>query len=103
MKKFKIVNIHASSYWLWFNCNDRCAICRNDLREPSISFQPSYKLNQNPVYSIEDCKTIGIGFCRHSFHLDCIERWLDKLQRCPICVRTWNYHKVVILDLETKE
>lgn len=46
--------------------NDLCSVCLDDMRprEPSI---------------------VEMTKCRHTFHQDCIDRWLTIHSTCPIC------------------
>lgn len=49
-------------------CTDTCAICRNNLYEPSIEYQA------NPTGDPDHPGlSIAWGCCGHVFHLDCIQ------------------------------
>ena len=45
-KRFEIKKWNAVAMWSWAICTDTCAICRNNLYEPSIEYQanPNGKL-----------------------------------------------------------
>jgi hypothetical protein len=38
-KRFEIKKWNAVAMWSWAICTDTCAICRNNLYEPSIDYQ----------------------------------------------------------------
>ena len=40
-KRFEIKKWNAVAMWSWAICTDTCAICRNNLYEPSIEYQVS--------------------------------------------------------------
>ena len=41
-KRFEIKKWSAVAMWSWAICTDTCAICRNNLYEPSIEYQVSF-------------------------------------------------------------
>lgn len=43
-RRFEIKKWNAVAMWSWAICTDTCAICRNNLYEPSIEYQVSNKL-----------------------------------------------------------
>lgn len=43
-KRFEIKKWNAVAMWSWAICTDTCAICRNNLYEPSIEYQVSCRL-----------------------------------------------------------
>ena len=41
-KRFEIKKWNAVAMWSWAICTDTCAICRNNLYEPSIEYQVAF-------------------------------------------------------------
>merc|ERR1711964_505205 len=80
--------------WGWsVNC-DTCAICRNSLTEPSIQYQA------DPQPYNEEGLKIAVGNCNHSYHCDCINRWLQTRPHCPLCNTGWEFLNILPLHGE---
>ena len=59
------------------NCD--CTICRQPLDEDSI-----YAKEENYISELLTNK-----ICGHTFHKECIQPWLQKYNKCPICAEKW--------------
>tara|TARA_B100001121_G_C18125171_1_gene360834 strand:- start:33 stop:368 length:336 start_codon:yes stop_codon:yes gene_type:complete len=83
---FTVRKINPVAYWNWDICVENCAICRNSIHEPSISYSADH--------SDEDGIMAAFGTCGHVFHLDCIKSWIRTRNVCPLCNHDWNYSKM---------
>lgn len=87
--RFEIKKWNAVAMWSWAICTDTCAICRNNLYEPSIEY------SANPTGDPDHPGlSIAWGACGHVFHLDCIQRWLKTRSACPLCNKEWEFAKI---------
>ena len=69
--------------WTWFKPDEICGICRVALDGCA----------PNSNYPGDDCPVVW-GLCRHCFHLQCIESWIQSQQQndravCPMCRQPW--------------
>lgn len=68
-KRFEIKKWNAVAMWSWAICTDTCAICRNNLYEPSIEYQanPNGKapffssVRSTSNTSVQDCLGINVA------------------------------------------
>lgn len=70
-----------------------CIICKRTLMEPSYEMLSDNKniLNDNEIV---------IGKCGHIFHGDCLCKWLETSECCPIDKVKWSLNRIV--DTTTK-
>ena len=91
--EMKILQWNAVALWSWATTIENCAICKELLSDPcplcmedsdieeSEEMVPKPKIECPPVWSA----------CNHPFHNHCIEQWLDKHKKCPLCTADWIY------------
>ena len=61
-KRFEIKKWNAVAMWSWAICTDTCAICRNNLYEPSIEYQVRHSCSRQLSQSQAPCS--GSSWCR---------------------------------------
>jgi E3 ubiquitin-protein ligase RBX1 len=54
-KRFEIKKWNAVAMWSWAICTDTCAICRNNLYEPSIEYQAN-PTGAHQIHKPFDCQ-----------------------------------------------
>ncbi|OWA50738.1 putative Anaphase-promoting complex subunit 11 [Hypsibius exemplaris] len=74
----------AVASWKWKDASeDDCGICRS----------PFSACCNDCKYPGEECP-IAVGKCSHTFHIHCIQKWLQSQQQqrqtCPMCRQEWN-------------
>jgi len=74
--------LNLAYIWKWDFIDDNCAICRLPLMGAS-----SKCLLENKT--IDTCAPI-MGTCGHAFHKDCIDEWVAKRGKCPLCMQRWK-------------
>jgi hypothetical protein len=60
-----------------------CVICKRLLYEPTYD---NISNNKN----ISNDNEVLIGKCGHMFHEDCIKKWLNSTETCPIDKTIWH-------------
>ena len=83
----KNISSHIIGSWQHPIINDECAYCKFSLNHPS----PDY--HEKGLSS-----TVVMNHCGHGFHEDCINKWLTKSDKCPICMKTWIEYTVETYD-----
>ena len=78
----KIVSYDGDNY----KCTDECVICKRFLMEPSYEMLSDNK-------NITNDNKILIGKCGHMFHEDCLCKWLETSECCPIDKVKWHLHR----------
>eukprot|EP01069_Polyplicarium_translucidae_P002019 Polyplicarium_translucidae@DN1893_c0_g1_i1.p2 len=80
--QFRVRQIRSVAFWYWKGCGDSCGICTEafDHACPSCN-QPG-----------DQCPP-ALGACGHSFHLHCINQWLQQGSNplCPMCRREFCF------------
>jgi|SaaInlStandDraft_7_1057024.scaffolds.fasta_scaffold00345_18 hypothetical protein len=75
MNPFQVTSINIiKSTIIKYNYNSDCTICANELNDDSIYAQDGNYFS-----------TISTGECGHSYHNDCIDKWLKSHRMCPLC------------------
>ena len=88
---FRIQEWRGVCFWQWDTNNEQCAICRQMITSPSIEYQA------NPTPAFEAGLKVGWGVCGHVFHIDCIQRWTKKSEKCPLCSKEWDMVKTELI------
>ncbi len=86
VKRFEIKKWNAVAMWSWAICTDTCAICRNNLYEPSIEYQV--------------CSCLTTYLTHTMLREDAISCWLAAMtgpQCSPLVKRlaTWCLHRPI--------
>lgn len=87
-----IHNLFPVVMWKW-NCKiTHCSICKISFDEPGVGLNSLGDEIGNSDYSVYT--TIWESICGHSYHRDCIEKWLRIRNVCPLCNETWKLSKI---------
>ncbi|KAF5183736.1 hypothetical protein FRX31_026676 [Thalictrum thalictroides] len=60
----RVINKTLLGPAVFLDSGEVCAICLNNMKED------------------EEARTLG---CNHSFHIDCISKWVERQTTCPLC------------------
>ena len=83
----------------WIGAVPSCAICLNDLEDDCLGGVPSVVLRYKTmtpripirvlrlVAAFEGCDGAQLSACGHTFHDECLSRWLTRSRSCPLCRR----------------
>lgn len=80
--RVRIKRWHGVAHWTW-NCGEEdevCGICQSAYE----GVAPGGK------FPGDECPVVW-GKCRHSFHLQCVNTWLETKTTCPMCRSEWEY------------
>lgn len=83
--KVKIKKANFVADWTWEGKEETCGICRQ-LKDGCCG---------GASFPGEDCPVVA-GKCKHSFHLLCIEQWLNSKGsegKCPLCRQKFTIQK----------
>ncbi|CEI87771.1 hypothetical protein RMCBS344292_02179 [Rhizopus microsporus] len=61
-----------------------CEICSSNILDFSL-LQPPLAWGLNTEEQVRENKKYVIFHCGHSFHVECLERQLDKMEECAVC------------------
>ena len=75
----KINRMNLICSWKNNIINDQCPYCKLDLN------QSSPEMYEKGVHS-----KVIVNSCGHGLHCECIEKWLKKSNKCPICYQDWK-------------
>jgi len=76
--------------WRWDVKNTHCSICKCSLHEPGIGIHEDRQFMVAPdVSDFSKYTTICESACSHSYHKDCIDKWLSIRPVCPLCNENW--------------
>ena len=77
-----------------YNTEDKCCtLCKNNLMDfPATTFYKNNNCNNTKI---------AMGCCGHSFHIQCISKWLNTHNACPTCGVIWKY-KTEDIDINNK-
>lgn len=83
MSFFAVLSSHIIATHRYINVSDdtNCAICRDNIYDPVVDNNISYN-------------KISQGECMHCFHEHCINKWIRKANRCPLCNQQWKQNKL---------
>lgn len=89
--ELEIDHIKPVFVWFWDADCEYCPICRAMMTEECVNCQTD-EIDQNATKLEKSCSLVW-GGCNHAFHNCCMEKWLERSQRCPLCQQDWKQSK----------
>ena len=86
-KMFKVNSWNTVTMWVYKDFGEQCSICKNPLNEACIACQSNQEASDQ-----KQCKKV-VGLCNHCFHTHCIDNWIKKQNKCPLCFKEWQQMK----------
>ncbi len=85
-KIFRIIKWAAVAEWTFdVEIPEKCSICRYKLTERCVNCI---------AFNMDRSKCdIGMGKCKHAFHIHCVDQWVIKKARCPLDEQPWVLEK----------
>eukprot|EP00658_Telonema_sp_P-2_P044054 TRINITY_DN31923_c0_g1_i1.p1 TRINITY_DN31923_c0_g1~~TRINITY_DN31923_c0_g1_i1.p1 ORF type:complete len:121 (-),score=21.80 TRINITY_DN31923_c0_g1_i1:136-498(-) len=80
--KVTLHKIYPIGFYTAESAGSICSICKLTLEEQC----PTCAANPRD----EDCVSTANESCGHRLHVHCIEGWLRKTTKCPVCDHEWN-------------
>lgn len=96
MDNIRVTMIEPVAVWKWKVNNTNCPICKVSLNEPGVGILSNEQHNNYSIYT-----TIYESVCSHSYHKDCIEKWLKIRNVCPLCNEGWRLRETRSIHLHT--
>ena len=84
MMELEIESVAPVFVWFWDADCEYCPICRAMMTEECVNCQTD---------NDKDKCSLVWGKCGHAFHSCCMETWLQRCGRCPLCQQDWIQSK----------
>lgn len=78
---FQVKKWNNLAFWAWSDGSDICAICRASVLDACMTCDTENRA---------DSCVIVWGHCNHSFHNCCMDEWIKRNNRCPLCQQDWK-------------
>lgn len=96
MNQIRVLSIDPVAVWKWKVKNTNCPICKISLNEAGVGIMSNEPHSNYSIYT-----TVWESACGHSYHQDCIEKWLKIRQVCPLCNESWGLQEQRVISLTT--
>jgi len=97
IKNVLVTSVDLMGFWKWNIQNINCSICKCSLNDPGIGIHEA-AFHENQDYS--RYTTIYESVCSHSFHQDCIQKWLPIRNVCPLCNKPWMLEREKVCSVQ---